>query len=110
MERVRAARSDDRWEAAYALGSEMMVPGDFLMAWEKHPGAKVFFKTQSGQNVYTIAYRPQTTSKPETQQKRFEKFFTMLQNGEKVGIQVKSSDKWISVFAGIPMPRNLSHV
>lgn len=61
MERMRAARSDDRWEAAYAPGSEMMVPGDFLMAWEKHPGAKVFFKTQSGQNVYTIAYRPQTT-------------------------------------------------
>ncbi|MBB3063105.1 YdeI/OmpD-associated family protein [Microbulbifer rhizosphaerae] len=58
MEQVRAARSDDRWEATYTPGSEMTVPGDFLTALEKHSGAKAFFKTQSGQNVYTLPIAP----------------------------------------------------
>lgn len=84
MEHVRTAQSDGRWEAAHAPGGEMIVPGDFLAALEEQPAAKAFFETLNRQNAYAIAYRLRTAKKPETRQKRFEKFLTMLQNGEKL--------------------------
>lgn len=60
MERVRAARADGRWEAAYAPASEMTIPDDFLTALKEHAKAKVFFETLNRQNLYAIAYRLQT--------------------------------------------------
>lgn len=84
MKHVRAAQSDGRWEAAYAPASEMTVPDDFLAALEERPGAKEFFETLNRQNLYAIVYRLQTAKRPETRQKLFEKFLTMLENGEKL--------------------------
>jgi uncharacterized protein YdeI (YjbR/CyaY-like superfamily) len=81
---VRAAMADGRWEAAYAPPSEMTMPEDFLAALEQRPTAKAFFETLNRQNQYAIAYRLQTARKPETRQKRFERFLTMLENGEKL--------------------------
>jgi uncharacterized protein YdeI (YjbR/CyaY-like superfamily) len=81
---VRAAQADGRWEAAYAPPSEMTVPDDFVAALEQRPKAKAFFETLNKQNRYAIAYRLQTARKPETRQKRFEQFLTMLETGEKL--------------------------
>ena len=83
MVHVRAAQADGRWEAAYAA-SEMTVPEDFLAALEKRPAAKTFFDTLNKRNRYAIAYQLQTAKKPETRQRRFEKFLDMLENGEKL--------------------------
>jgi uncharacterized protein YdeI (YjbR/CyaY-like superfamily) len=80
---VRAAQADGRWEAAYDPASEMTVPEDFLAALDTRPNARAFFNTLNRQNLYAIAYRLQTAKKPETRQKRFEKFLVMLENGEK---------------------------
>lgn len=84
MVHVRAAQADGRWDAAYAPPSEMTVPDDFLAALEERPAAKAFFETLNRQNRYAIAYRLQTARKPETRQRRFETFLTMLENGEKL--------------------------
>ncbi|GJM41814.1 MAG: hypothetical protein DHS20C20_20960 [Ardenticatenaceae bacterium] len=82
MKHVHAAQADGRWEAAYAPASEMTIPDDFLAALAERPAAKEFFETLNKQNLYVIYYRLQTAKRPETRQKWFEKFLTMLENGE----------------------------
>lgn len=81
---VRAAQADGRWAAAYAPPSELTLPDDFLIALEERPAAKAFFETLNRQNLYAIAYRLETAKKPETRQKRFNRFLEMLENREKL--------------------------
>ena len=83
MEHVRAAQADGRWEAAYAPASEMTIPDDFLAALDERPKAKEFFETLKRQSLFTIYIGLHTAKKPETRQRRFEKFLAMLENGQK---------------------------
>jgi uncharacterized protein YdeI (YjbR/CyaY-like superfamily) len=80
---VRAAKADGRWENAYSPASEMKVPADFLAALESRPEVKQFFETLNKSNQYAIAYGLTTAKKPETRQRRFEKFMDMLVRQEK---------------------------
>lgn len=80
---VRAAKADGRWEKAYAPASEMKVPADFLTALESRPKAKQFFETLNKSSRYVIAYGLTTAKRPETRQRRFEKFMDMLICAEK---------------------------
>lgn len=82
LAQVRAAQADGRWANAYAPGSEMTVPDDFLAALEARPEAKAFFGTLNRTNLYAIAYRLQTAKKAETRQKRFETLLALLESGE----------------------------
>jgi len=79
---VRAAKADGRWENAYVV-SEMEVPDDFLAALENQPSAKGFFEKLNKSGRYVIAYGLSSAKKPETRQKRFTKYMTMLANEEK---------------------------
>ena len=79
---VRAAKSDGRWESAYTA-SEMTVPADFLSALESKPIAKQFFESLNKSSLYIIAYGLTSAKKPETRNRRFEKFIAMLENEEK---------------------------
>ena len=79
---VRAAKSDGRWENAYVV-SEMKVPTDFLEALVDKPSAKQFFETLNKSSRYVIAYGLISAKKPETRQRRFEKFMGMLIREEK---------------------------
>ncbi|MGY5451060.1 YdeI/OmpD-associated family protein [Agarivorans sp. MS3-6] len=79
---VRAAKADGRWESAYVV-SEMDVPADFITALECTPNAKRFFETLNKSSRYVIAYGLLSAKKPETRQKRFDKFMNMLVNQEK---------------------------
>jgi uncharacterized protein YdeI (YjbR/CyaY-like superfamily) len=80
---VRAAKADGRWKNAYSPASEMKVPADFLAVLENRPEAKQFFETLNKSNRYVIAYGLATAKKPETRQRRFEKFVDMLVREEK---------------------------
>jgi uncharacterized protein YdeI (YjbR/CyaY-like superfamily) len=80
---VRAAKADGRWENAYSPAHEMKVPADFLAALESRPKVKQFFETLNKSNQYAIAYGLTTAKKPETRQRRFEKFMDMLVREEK---------------------------
>ena len=79
---VRAAKADGRWENAYVV-SEMKVPADFLAALENQPRVKLFFETLNKSSRYVIAYGLTSAKKPETRQRRFEKFMAMLIREEK---------------------------
>lgn len=80
---VRAAKKDGRWENAYAPPSEMTVPDDFLAELEKHPVAKQFFENLPKSNRNVIAYGLTTAKRPETRQRRLDKFMDMILRGEK---------------------------
>jgi uncharacterized protein YdeI (YjbR/CyaY-like superfamily) len=79
---VRAAKADGRWGNAYVV-SEMEVPEDFLAALDSQPSVKQFFETLNKSSRYVIAYGLTSAKKPETRQKRFTKYMTMLVHEEK---------------------------
>jgi uncharacterized protein YdeI (YjbR/CyaY-like superfamily) len=79
---VRAAKADGRWGSAYVV-SEMEVPEDFLAALDSQPSVKQFFETLNKSSRYVIAYGLTSAKKPETRQKRFTKYMTMLVHEEK---------------------------
>lgn len=83
LAQVLAAKSDGRWERAYSPPSEMTVPSDFLASVKRKPEAKRFFDTLNKSSIYVIAYGLATAKKPETRQRRFDKFMDMLVRGEK---------------------------
>ncbi|OJW84035.1 MAG: bacteriocin-protection protein, YdeI/OmpD-associated family [Bacteroidetes bacterium 46-16] len=80
---VAAAKADGRWEAAYDAPSKMAVPDDFLKVLAKNKKALAFYHTLNKANLFAIAFRLQTTKKPETRQKRMEAILAMLSKGEK---------------------------
>lgn len=79
---VRAAKADGRWENAYVM-SEMEVPADFLAALEEQPRVKLFFEKLNKSSRDVIAHGLTSAKKPETRQRRFEKFLDMLIREEK---------------------------
>ena len=79
---VEAGRADGRWENAYAPASEMDVPDDFVKAVERDPAARRCYETLNKTNRYAIAYGLTTCKRPETRQRRFDKFLAMLARGE----------------------------
>ncbi|MBK1789978.1 YdeI/OmpD-associated family protein [Persicirhabdus sediminis] len=79
---IRAAKADGRWDNAYAT-SEIEVPDDFIAALENKPSAKQFFQTLTKSNRYIIAHGLTSAKKPETRQRRFDKFMDKLSHQEK---------------------------
>lgn len=79
---VEAAMADGRWENAYAV-SEMEVPEDFIKTLESYPNAKAFFATLPKSSRYVIALGLTSAKRPETRQRRFEKFIDSLTRKEK---------------------------
>lgn len=79
---VRAAKADGRWENAY-VASGLEVPADFLAALENQPRAKQFFETLNKSSRHVIAYGLTSAKKPETRERRFENFMSMLLLKEK---------------------------
>jgi uncharacterized protein YdeI (YjbR/CyaY-like superfamily) len=81
---VEAAKTDGRWEAAYAGQRTAKVPDDLQRELDAHPAASEFFDGLDSANRYAIIYRLNDTKKPETRERRLRKFVAMLERGEKV--------------------------
>jgi uncharacterized protein YdeI (YjbR/CyaY-like superfamily) len=81
---IDAAKADGRWESAYDSPSNMFVPDDFLKELAKHKKAEAFYNTLNRANTYAIAYNLNTAKKPETRERRFNKFLEMMKKGEKI--------------------------
>ncbi len=79
---VRAAKADGRWESAYTV-REMKVPEDFLAALDTKPKAKQFYDTLTKSSRCVIAHGLTSAKKPETRQRRFEKFISLLVSEQK---------------------------
>lgn len=81
---IEAAKTDGRWETAYAPASTAGEPEDLKAALDAEPAARAFFDTLTGANRYAILYRVQTAKKPETRAARIAKFVAMCARGETV--------------------------
>jgi len=79
---VREAKADGRWDKAY-VASELKVPTDFLETLKKQPKEEQFFNTLTKSSRFVIAHGLTSAKKPETRQRRFTKYMTMLLNKEK---------------------------
>jgi uncharacterized protein YdeI (YjbR/CyaY-like superfamily) len=79
---MEAAKRDGRWDSAYASQRTTAVPEDLGAALKAHPRARRFFDTLDSKNRYAILYRLHDAKKPETRQRRLEKFVQMLEAGE----------------------------
>jgi uncharacterized protein YdeI (YjbR/CyaY-like superfamily) len=79
---VEAAKTDGRWDAAYAPQSRADVPDDLATALDAAPEAKAFFATLKGANRYAVLYRIHDAKTPKTRAARVETFVAMLARGE----------------------------
>jgi uncharacterized protein YdeI (YjbR/CyaY-like superfamily) len=84
LAQVEAARSDGRWNAAYAPASAAQIPGDLQAALDANPKAGKFFATLTGANRYAILYRIGAVKRPETRTRKIAEFVAMLERGETV--------------------------
>jgi uncharacterized protein YdeI (YjbR/CyaY-like superfamily) len=84
LREVEAARTDGRWDSAYAGQRTAAVPDDLRRALDAEPAAAEFFSTLDSRNRYAILYRVQDAKKPETRARRIDKFVAMLAAGEKL--------------------------
>lgn len=81
---VEAAKTDGRWQAAYAAASQMEVPEELAAALAKNAKARRFFEQLDRTNRYAFCWRVHTAKKAETRVARAEKFVAMLARGEKI--------------------------
>jgi len=81
---VEAAKSDGRWNAAYAGQRTAQVPADLQRELDANDAAREFFATLDSANRYAILYRLDDAKKPETRERRLRKFVAMLARGEKI--------------------------
>ncbi len=80
---VESARSDGRWDSAYAGSADFEIPKDFLKILSKNKKALKTFESLNRRNLFTIYHRLHTAKKPETRQNRIDKILEILSRGEK---------------------------
>jgi uncharacterized protein YdeI (YjbR/CyaY-like superfamily) len=78
------AKSDGRWDAAYAPASKAEVPPDFQAALDTNPRAAAFFATLKGANRYAVLYRIGAVKRAETRARKIVDFILMLERGETI--------------------------
>jgi uncharacterized protein YdeI (YjbR/CyaY-like superfamily) len=79
---MKRAKSDGRWEAAYAGPAAIEVPEDLAAALAAEPTAQVLFDKLTSQNRYAVLYRVTTAKRADTRARRIEEYVTMLARGE----------------------------
>ena len=79
---VEKAKSDGRWDRAYAPQRTATVPDDLRTALDADPAAAAAFETLNMANRYAILYRVQDAKRPETRARRIASFVQMLARGD----------------------------
>ncbi len=81
---VERAKTDGRWEAAYAGPAGIEVPVELAAALAAEPRAQKMFEALNSQNRYAILYRIATAKRADTKAQRIERFVAMLAHGETI--------------------------
>jgi uncharacterized protein YdeI (YjbR/CyaY-like superfamily) len=89
---VEQARSDGRWEAAYAGSATIEMPDDLADALAADPKAAAMFAQLTSQNRYAILYRLATAKRPDTRSRRLTMFVEMLGRGETIHPQKRGPE------------------
>jgi uncharacterized protein YdeI (YjbR/CyaY-like superfamily) len=79
---VERAKTDGRWEMAYAGQASIEVPADLATALDAEPSAKAMFEILTSQNRYAVLFRVHNAKRPQTRARRIERFVAMLARGE----------------------------
>jgi uncharacterized protein YdeI (YjbR/CyaY-like superfamily) len=90
---IERARSDGRWQAAYAGPATIEVPDDLAEALAASPKAQAMFEVLTKQNRYAVLYRVATAKRQDTRQRRINDFVEMLARGETPHPQKRSASK-----------------
>jgi len=88
---IERAKGDGRWAAAYAGPATVEVPEELSAALRAKPRAKAMFEILSSQNRYAVLYRIHDAKRPETRARRIEQFVAMLDRGETIYPQKRTS-------------------
>ena len=89
---IERAKSDGRWDAAYAGPATIEVPADLAAALAAEPKAQELFEQITSQNRYAVLYRVTTAKRAETRRRRIEEFVAMLARGETPYPQKRRAD------------------
>jgi uncharacterized protein YdeI (YjbR/CyaY-like superfamily) len=81
---IDQARSDGRWQAAYAGSATIEMPDDLAEALAAEPKAAAMFALLTSQNRYAILYRLATAKRLDTRSRRLTKFVEMLARGQTI--------------------------
>jgi uncharacterized protein YdeI (YjbR/CyaY-like superfamily) len=84
LEAVAKAKTDGRWEAAYAGQASIAVPTDLAAALAAAPKAQAMFEILTSQNRYAVLLRIESAKRSDTRTRRIEQFVAMLARGETV--------------------------
>jgi uncharacterized protein YdeI (YjbR/CyaY-like superfamily) len=82
LAQVELARSDGRWEGAYASAAKATVDDDLVAALRAAPEALAFFETLDAANRYAVLYRVQQAKSPEKRAAKIAELVAKLGRGE----------------------------
>src|ERR1700753_1663442 len=100
LREIDRAKTDGRWDRAYAAASTATVPDDLRAALAKNRKAAAFFETLDARNRYAILHRTHNAKKAETRAARIAKFVAMLAKGETIHPQKTQAPKRVKKWAG----------
>ncbi len=84
---VDAAKTDGRWEAAYApirSATVATIPDDLRAAIEASPRARKTFRTLGRQNLFALAFRTNNMRTPAGRARKIAALVAMLERGETI--------------------------
>ncbi len=84
---VDAAKSDGRWDAAYApmrSATASTLPDDLRAAIQANARARKTFKTLGRQNLFALAFRTNNMKTPAGRKKKIAELVAMLARGETI--------------------------
>ncbi|MCD2186789.1 YdeI/OmpD-associated family protein [Actinomycetospora soli] len=81
---VERAKSDGRWDAAYAGPATATVPDDLAAAIAASPAASAMFATLTSQNRYALTHRLGQLKTTRTRDRRIAEYVAMLERGETI--------------------------
>ncbi len=84
LAQIRQAKSDGRWDLAYAPASTAEAPPDLAAALDANPKAAAFFASLKGANRYAILYRIGAVKTPEARARKITQFVAMLERRETI--------------------------
>jgi uncharacterized protein YdeI (YjbR/CyaY-like superfamily) len=82
LAQVELAKSDGRWEAAYAPQAKATLDEDVLAALRAIPDALAFFESLDAANRYAVIYRVQQTKSAEKRAAKVAELVAKLGRGE----------------------------
>jgi uncharacterized protein YdeI (YjbR/CyaY-like superfamily) len=81
---IEAAKSDGRWQRAYAGGREMEISAELAVAIDAVPAARAMFAKLSAHNRFALAFRLHNLKTAAARERKIAEFVEMLRQGRTI--------------------------